>query len=105
MRHNIFILIIFVLSIVIASCTIDETTNTPTTTATPKPRKSTSKDHHINKRMCPDCQEWNCIYEEINEVTKGSTDNELMDAIIKVVNRRKIIDQNKVDMIVKEYYL
>jgi len=109
MRHNFYLLIITICGLTIASCQKDEPTTTSpvpsaTVTSVTKP-VATQQDHHRNKIMCPDCQNWKCIYQEIKEVAKDATDSELEIAIFKVVSRRNISDSATIDNIRKNFYL
>lgn len=59
-----------------------------------------------DSRKCPDCQEYNCIYEQINEAVKGEgTDLEIETAIYEVCKERNIIDPKTIDLIKANYYL
>lgn len=54
---------------------------------------------------CPDCGEYGCIYEEIDDCTEGETDQDIENAIQYVCKRRGITDPETIDLIRANYYL
>jgi hypothetical protein len=49
---------------------------------------------------CPDCEEINCIYEQINNAVKGEgTDKEIETAIYEVCKERGITDPKTIDLL------
>jgi hypothetical protein len=59
-----------------------------------------------NIKVCPDCEETNCIYQQINDSVKGEgTDQNIMDAVQKVTTLRGIKDSTTIKLILSNYYL
>lgn len=55
--------------------------------------------------ICPDCGEWGCIYEQIDEAYDEGTDTEILNAIYKVCNERGIKDSTTIELLKANYYL
>lgn len=67
-----------------------------------------SDDREINpvQKVCPDCEEVNCIYQEINDNVEGAaTDQNIYQSVMKVVNKRGIKDTSAINNILSNYYL
>jgi len=67
-----------------------------------------SDDREINpvQKVCPDCEEVNCIYQEINDNVKGAaTDQNIYQSVMNVVNKRGIKDSAAINNILSNYYL
>lgn len=58
------------------------------------------------QKVCPDCEEVNCIYQEINDNVKGAaTDQNIYQSVMNVVNKRGIKDSAAINNILSNYYL
>ena len=58
------------------------------------------------QKVCPDCEETGCIYQEINDNVKGEpTDKNIYQSVMKVVKKRNITDTADINNILSNYYL
>lgn len=65
-----------------------------------------SDNPDTNKKVCPDCLEVGCIYQDINDNVIGEgTDSEIMEAVQKVTKQRGITDTATINNILANYYL
>lgn len=55
--------------------------------------------------VCPDCGEWGCIYEDIDERYDQGIDVDIEQAIQSVCKERNITDTKTIDLLRANYYL
>lgn len=83
----------FIISLLILSCGLAD-------------NFSDNQDVNPVQKVCPDCEEVNCIYQEINDNVKGEpTDTNIYQSVMKVVNKRGIKDTAAINNILSNYYL
>lgn len=55
--------------------------------------------------VCPDCGEWGCIYEQIDEWYDDGNDPNIVTVIYKVCDQRHITDSVTISLLKKNYNL